>query len=78
MTMTERKPRLLSPAFTEALQYAAELHSAQVRKGPDRIPYVAHLMGVASLVLEHQAPIGSTSRPQCLQTLAFARMRSAQ
>jgi (p)ppGpp synthase/HD superfamily hydrolase len=34
-----------------ALVYAAELHERQMRKGT-RIPYVAHLMSVASLVLE--------------------------
>jgi (p)ppGpp synthase/HD superfamily hydrolase len=34
-----------------ALVYAAELHDRQMRKGT-RIPYVAHLMSVASLVLE--------------------------
>ena len=43
----------LSPKFTEALQYAADLHAGQVRKGPDEIPYIAHLIGVASIVLEH-------------------------
>lgn len=36
----------------EAFAFAAELHQAQRRKG-SRIPYVAHLLGVASLVLEH-------------------------
>ena len=42
----------LSPRFTAALAFAAELHSDQLRKGTD-IPYVSHLLGVASLVLEH-------------------------
>jgi hypothetical protein len=45
--------RLLSPTFTAALEYAAELHADQERKGPPGIPYVGHLLGVASLVLEH-------------------------
>ena len=45
--------RLLSPAFTAALEYAAELHADQQRKGTAPIPYVGHLLGVASLVLEH-------------------------
>lgn len=43
----------LTPAFNDALQYAAELHAGQVRKGPDGIPYIAHLIGVTSIVLEH-------------------------
>jgi GTP pyrophosphokinase len=43
--------------FREALAYAAELHEQQGRKGSEDaelpwIPYVAHLLGVASLVLE--------------------------
>ena len=37
--------------FAEALVYATEIHQAQRRKGTD-IPYVAHLLAVASLVLE--------------------------
>ena len=48
-----RSHRVLSPVFTEALEYAAELHVDQQRKGPGRIPYIGHLLGVASLVLEH-------------------------
>lgn len=51
MNLPER--RLLSPTFTDALEYAAELHTDQERKGPPGIPYVGHLLGVASLVLEH-------------------------
>ena len=42
----------LSARFTEALVYATELHSQQMRKGSG-IPYVAHLLGVASIVLEY-------------------------
>jgi (p)ppGpp synthase/HD superfamily hydrolase len=42
----------LSPRFTAALAFAAELHGEQLRKGTE-IPYVSHLLGVASLVLEH-------------------------
>lgn len=38
--------------FREALVWAAELHEEQRRKGGN-IPYVAHLLGVASIVLEH-------------------------
>jgi (p)ppGpp synthase/HD superfamily hydrolase len=36
--------------FHEALSYASTLHTDQLRKGTD-IPYVAHLLGVASLAL---------------------------
>ena len=42
----------MSQRFRDALVYAAELHEKQVRKGSDT-PYVAHLLAVASLVLEH-------------------------
>jgi hypothetical protein len=42
----------LSPDFTYALTYAAELHNGQNRKGTN-IPYVAHLLIVAGLVLEY-------------------------
>jgi|ERR1051325_7759522 (p)ppGpp synthase/HD superfamily hydrolase len=43
--------RPLSEKFNDALVYAARLHREQPRKGRD-IPYVGHLLGVASLVLE--------------------------
>lgn len=46
------KPRLLSERFTEALAYAAELHAGHRRKGPGDLPYMGHLLAVASLVLE--------------------------
>jgi (p)ppGpp synthase/HD superfamily hydrolase len=42
----------LTDRFTDALVYAAQLHATQVRKGSG-VPYVAHLLGVASLVLEY-------------------------
>ncbi|AMA09553.1 HD domain-containing protein [Picosynechococcus sp. PCC 73109] len=41
----------LSDRFSEALVFAEKLHRQQVRKGSG-VPYVAHLLGVASLVLE--------------------------
>ena len=41
----------LGPRFDRAFAVARELHSDQVRKGTD-IPYISHLMGVASLVLD--------------------------
>jgi (p)ppGpp synthase/HD superfamily hydrolase len=43
--------RPLTDKFNDALVYAARLHREQPRKGKD-IPYVGHLLGVASLVLE--------------------------
>lgn len=45
------KPIKLSPRFLRAFQFAAEKHKNQARKA-STIPYIAHLMGVASLVLE--------------------------
>ena len=42
----------LSSRFTDALALAAELHSEQTRKATG-VPYVSHLLGVASLVLEY-------------------------
>lgn len=38
--------------FDDALVYASRLHRNQRRKGTD-IPYVAHLLAVAALVIEH-------------------------
>lgn len=43
---------LLSDRFTEALAWAHQLHQHQQRKA-SAVPYVAHLLGVASLVLEY-------------------------
>jgi (p)ppGpp synthase/HD superfamily hydrolase len=42
----------LSTRFEEALLYAAQLHAGQTRKGTD-IPYISHLLGVTSLVLQY-------------------------
>ncbi len=41
----------LGEAFDDALVYASDLHREQPRKGAD-VPYVSHLLGVASLVIE--------------------------
>ncbi|MFZ0863648.1 MAG: HD domain-containing protein [Candidatus Sulfotelmatobacter sp.] len=46
-----RSATRLGPRFLRAFLFAAEKHSSQTRKA-STIPYVAHLMGVASLVLE--------------------------
>ena len=43
---------MLSEKFDDALAYAARLHRQQTRKG-SAIPYVAHLLAVCSLVIEH-------------------------
>jgi (p)ppGpp synthase/HD superfamily hydrolase len=37
--------------FTNALTYAVQVHGAQNRKGTE-IPYIGHLLGVCSLVIE--------------------------
>ena len=42
----------LGPRFSSALAYAAELHGDQARKGT-AIPYVAHLLAVAAIVIEY-------------------------
>jgi (p)ppGpp synthase/HD superfamily hydrolase len=41
----------LGPRFLRAFLFAAEMHAGQGRKA-STVPYIAHLMGVASLVLE--------------------------
>lgn len=43
---------MLSGRFTQAVDYAREAHASQTRKGTT-IPYIAHLLGVASLVLDY-------------------------
>jgi (p)ppGpp synthase/HD superfamily hydrolase len=42
----------LSVRFEAALRYAVIIHAGQMRKGTG-VPYVSHLLGVASLVLEY-------------------------
>lgn len=44
----------LSPRFLDAIAFAAEAHGGQLRKGTG-IPYLAHLLAVAALALEHGA-----------------------
>ena len=41
---------VVGPRFADALEWAIELHGTQTRKGTD-VPYVAHLLEVAALVL---------------------------
>jgi (p)ppGpp synthase/HD superfamily hydrolase len=47
-----KQRRRLSAKFAKALQYAAKLHGNQVRKRTER-PYLGHLLGVTSLVIEY-------------------------
>lgn len=44
----------LTSRFEEALDFAFHLHAGQLRKGT-KIPYVAHLLSVASIALQHGA-----------------------
>ncbi len=46
-----RRVEYLGPRFLRAFEFAAKMHAGQTRKA-STIPYIAHLMGVASLVLE--------------------------
>ena len=51
-SLAKRKAAVkLGPRFRRAFLFAADKHSGQTRKASS-IPYIAHLMGVASLVLE--------------------------
>ena len=42
---------MLSTRFDQALSYASMIHRIQVRKGSG-VPYISHLLGVASITLE--------------------------
>lgn len=46
-------PQLLTDRFQQAFALASKLHATQVRKGTS-VPYLAHLMSVAALVLEYR------------------------
>ena len=45
------KNLLLGPRFADALLYAEQVHRLDVRKGT-QIPYISHVLAVASIVLE--------------------------
>jgi (p)ppGpp synthase/HD superfamily hydrolase len=45
-------PEMLTQRFVQAFELAYQLHAEQIRKGTET-PYLAHLMGVAALVLEN-------------------------
>jgi (p)ppGpp synthase/HD superfamily hydrolase len=49
---SERTSTVLGDRFRRALVFAFDLHRGQVRKGSKGIPYIAHLLGVASIVIE--------------------------
>jgi (p)ppGpp synthase/HD superfamily hydrolase len=42
----------LGDRFRGAMVFAAELHDGQFKKGGHNIPYISHLLGVTSLVIE--------------------------
>jgi (p)ppGpp synthase/HD superfamily hydrolase len=42
----------LGERFRHAMVFAAELHNGQVKKGGHNIPYISHLLGVTSLLIE--------------------------
>lgn len=50
--MPNSETPLLSPRFALALQFANQIHAAQVRKGIGA-PYISHLMAVSAQVLEY-------------------------
>lgn len=53
--MPQQSPRFdSSTRFREALDFAARIHAEQTRKSTD-IPYIAHLLGVASIAIEYGA-----------------------
>jgi (p)ppGpp synthase/HD superfamily hydrolase len=47
-------PLTLSQRFEDALAYATVVHAGQLRKGTG-IPYIAHILGVTAIALEHGA-----------------------
>ena len=52
--MTTELKQPLGPRFSSALTLAADIHRVQPRKGT-QVPYLAHVLGVASLALEYGA-----------------------
>lgn len=52
--MTDSPRFRLTERFDHAVRYADRIHANQTRKGTD-VPYITHLLGVASLVLENGA-----------------------
>ena len=52
MAESETAARPLGPRFRDALSVALVLHGGQAKKGTT-VPYLAHLLAVTALVLEH-------------------------
>ena len=52
--MPQAHPTALGPRYAEAVAWAIRLHADQVRKGTG-IPYVAHVLAVSAIALEHGA-----------------------
>lgn len=48
---------MITDRYVTALQWAAQLHQGQVRKGTE-IPYLAHALAVSGLVLKSVPPNG--------------------
>ena len=44
-------PGKLGPRFADAFRFALEVHGGDLRKGTD-LPYIGHLLGVASIVID--------------------------
>lgn len=59
---------VLGPRFEAALLYASTVHAHQRRKGSD-IPYLAHLLAVAALVIEDGAAAGRLSEDEAIAAL---------
>ncbi|MEN8242275.1 MAG: HD domain-containing protein [Chloroflexota bacterium] len=51
MPEKDQAEKLLGARFEQAVELAFRLHGRQTRKG-SQIPYIAHLLGVAALVIE--------------------------
>jgi (p)ppGpp synthase/HD superfamily hydrolase len=51
MSKNSTSKKTMGPRFSAALAFANEIHGTQTRKGLDT-PYIAHLLAVASLVIE--------------------------
>jgi hypothetical protein len=58
----------LSPRFEEAVVFVTRLHSNQLRKGTD-VPYVAHLLSLAGIALDHGATEARPSVHSCTMRL---------
>jgi len=72
MNQIESEPLLLSGRFTSAVDYARHLHIER-RKGTG-IPYMAHLLGVASLVM---GEAGHTAFPVTEEMVIAALLHDA-